>query len=297
MEVSRRNILRMLGSAPLLTVPSIVSASPRRDLRVAYLSDVHLPACNEINARLQQAVKKANHSDLVFFGGDNVMAIDNQPEDVIRAQFDNWARFTARHVSKPHKSILGNHDIETNNVPDNTHYCGKHRAMDLYGMKDRFWTDKAGGWRIIGLDTVQKTRKGYWGHVDKDQRKWLQDVLMADRHTPTLVLGHVPLLSVTPLADRKLRCNSMSAPVSFCTQVGNAREVIEIFREAGNVQLCMSGHTHMNDRCDFAGTTYVCAGSVSGSWWKGAHQGFNPSFTEIDLMANGSFTHKTVHFE
>ena len=297
MGISRRTVLQMLGSTPLLTLPSLAPASSRKGLRVAYLSDIHLPASNEINARLLQALKKADRSDLILFGGDNLMAIDNQPEDHITAQFDNWTRFTSKHISKPHRSILGNHDIEMGTVSDGTHHCGKRRTIELYGMKGRYWTEKVGGWRLIGLDTVQKTKKGYYGHVDKEQRKWLQDILMADRHTPTMVLGHVPLLSVTPLADRNLQCHSMAAPVSFCTQVGNAREVIQIFREAGNVKLCMSGHTHMNDRCDFAGTTYVCAGAVSGSWWKGPHQGFDPSFTEVDLMSNGAFNHKTVHFE
>ena len=297
MSISRRNILQMLGTAPLLSIPSLAAASPRRNLRIAYFTDIHLPASNEINARVVQALKKARKCDMFLFGGDNLMSIDNKPEHEILAQFDNWKRFTAKYVTKPHRSILGNHDIELGATTDGTHYKGKRRTMELYGMKDRYWVDHIGGWRIIGLDTVQKTRKGYYGHVDKEQRKWLEEVLMSDRKTPTMVLGHVPLLSVTPLADRNAQSHSMSMPVSFCTQVGNAREVIQLFREAGNVKLCMSGHTHMNDRCEFAGTTYVCAGAVSGGWWKGPHQGFNPSFTQIDLLTQGEFTLKTVHFE
>ena len=299
MGVSRRNILQLLGTAPLLTLPTFANATQsRRSLRIAYFTDIHLPASNEIDTRLLQAIKKAQKADMFLFGGDNLMAVDHQKEDQILAQFDNWKRFTKKYIKKPHFSIIGNHDLEIGPLAEGTHYCGKRRTMELFEMSDRHWTETMGGWRFIGLDTVQKTKKGgYYGHVDKDQRKWLQEVLMSDRNTPTLVLGHIPLLSVTPLADRNLQCRSNTAPISFCTQVGNAREVIKIFREAGNVKLCMSGHTHMNDKCEFAGTTYICAGSVSGSWWKGPHQGFNPSFTEIDLMAHGHFETKTIHFE
>ena len=298
MGISRRNILSMIGSAPLLSLPSIAAAThSRRHTKVAYFTDLHLAASNEINLRAQKAFKKAHENDLFLFGGDNLMAVDHQPEDQVLAQFDNWNRFTANHLTKPHRSILGNHDIENGSPADGTHLCGKRRTMELYNMKDRYWVDHIGGWRIIGLDTVQKIRDSYHGHVDTAQLKWLEGVLAADRHTPTMVLGHIPLLSVTPMADYNVKSQPMSMPVSYCSHVRNARTIIKMFRQAGNIKLCMSGHTHMNDRCEFGGTTYVCAGAVSGSWWNGNHQGFAPSFTQINLMTDGDFDLKTVHFE
>ncbi len=298
MGMTRRNILAMLGSAPLLSLPSLANASTRRHhSRIAYFSDLHLPACNDINAKAAQAFHKARHSDYFLFGGDNLMAVDHQHDHEILAQFDNWDRFTAHHLKKPYRSILGNHDIENGTPTDGTNLCGKRRTMDLYGMKDRYWVDHIGGWRIIGLDTVQKIKETYHGHVDKEQLHWLERVLASDTHTPTMVIGHIPILSVTPLADYNTRGQKMSMPISYCSQVRNARSIIKMFRQAGNIKLCLSGHTHMNDRCDFAGTTYACAGAVSGSWWKGPHQGFAPSFTQIDLMAEGEFNLKTVAWE
>ena len=297
MNISRRNILTLLGAAPLLSVPNLALAAGRRSTKIAYLTDIHLPDDHAINSRALQAFKKAKNCDMFLLGGDNLMAIDNQFEDHIQAQFRNWAKFASNHIRKPYRSIIGNHDIEMGGQTDGTHLCGKRRAMDHFNMKDRYWTEKVGGWRIIGLDTVQKVHNGYYGHVDHEQLGWLESVLTADPHTPTMVMGHVPFLSVTPLADITTKRQKMSTPVSFCSHVSNSREVVRIFREAGNVKLCMSGHTHMNDRCDFAGTTYVCAGSVSGSWWKGPHQGFKPSYTEVDLHADGQFGVKTVHFE
>lgn len=295
MEISRRNVLTMIGSAPLLSFPSIAAASSRRHTtKVAYLTDLHLPACNDINAKAQRAFEMAHHNDYLLFGGDNLMAVDNQPEDQVHAQFDNWQRFTANYLKKPHRSILGNHDIENGAPTDGTQLCGKRRTIELFNMKDRYWVDHVGGWRIIGLDTVQKIRNTYHGHVDKEQLHWLEGVLAADRHTPTMILGHIPLLSVTPLADYNAKTQKMSMPVSYCSHVRNARTIVKMLRQAGNVKLCLSGHTHMNDRCEFAGTTYVCAGAVSGSWWKGDHQGFAPSYTQIDLHHDGDFDLKTI---
>ena len=258
------------------------------------MTDLHLPACNDINARAEKIFKKASNCDFFLFGGDNLMAIDHQSEDKIQAQFDNWRRFTKKHVRKPYRSVLGNHDIEMWTCPNGSRGCGKQRAIELFNMKNRYWEDKVGGWRIIGLDTIQPRRSSYIGHVDREQMKWLENVLASDTKTPTIVLGHIPLLSVTSLADSTAKANPLSMSVSFCSQIGNAREVIHMFREAGNIKMCLSGHAHMVDRCDFAGTSYLCGGSVSGSWWRGPHQGFAPSYTQIDLMGDGSFETKTI---
>lgn len=287
----------MLGTAPLLSVPSLVTASTRRNMRLAYFTDLHLPACNKTNTRAIKAFDRASDSDFFLFGGDNVMCIDNQPEELIAAQFDNFHRFATNHVRKPFRSILGNHDIETGILNDKSHFCGKRRTVDLYNMKDRNWVENIGGWRVIGLDTVQKWGKGYIGRIDHEQMRWLAKVLESDRKTPTIVLGHIPFLSVTPLADKSTQCRPTSMPISFCSTVSNSRDIVKLFRQAGNVKLCLSGHTHMNDRCEFGGTTYVCAGAVSGSWWRGDHQGFAPSYTQIDLHEQGEFNLKTIHWD
>ncbi|MBS1725340.1 MAG: metallophosphoesterase [Armatimonadetes bacterium] len=294
MELSRRNILALLGSAPLLSLPGVALASQKRKVRISFLTDLHLPARNEINDRAQRIFKKASDCDLFLFGGDNLMSIDHQPEAEKAAQFNNWSRFLAHNVSKPHLSVVGNHDIEMWDDGDQSHGCGKRRAMEAFGMKHRYWEERVGGWRIIGLDTVHRNRVSYYGHVDREQMAWLRSTLEADKKTPTMVVGHMPLLSVTPLADLSTQARPMSMPVSFCSQVGNAREVINLFRQVDNVKLCLSGHTHMVDRCEFDGTTYLCGGSVSGSWWNGPHQGFAPSYTSIELMQDGTFTTQTV---
>lgn len=239
----------------------------------------------------------ANKCDLVLFGGDNVMSIDHQQEKDIQEQYDNWQKFTGQFLKKPFRSILGNHDVEQWGDGDSTPMSGKARPVKFFGMKNRFWEEKIAGWRLIGLDTVHRDDKdGFIGLVDVEQVVWLKEVLK-DKKTPTLVCGHIPLLSVTALAHSDLVPAGKTLPISFTAEVSNAREVVKLFRQSGNVKLCLSGHSHMIDRCDYAGTAYINAGAVCGNWWNGAYQDFAPSYAQIDLMSDGSFEHRTVFWE
>jgi Icc protein len=225
-----------------------------------------------------------------------LMAIDHKTEEYIQAQYDNWSQFVDKNLKKPYRAILGNHDVEQWDIGDLTYSSGKARPVKFFGMKNRFWEEKMAGWRIIGLDTVHRNGDGFMGYIDPEQMAWLKD-LLSDKVTPTLVCGHMPLLSVTALADIGLKPKDNTLPISFGSHVSNAREVVKLFREAGNVKVCFSGHTHMIDRCDFGGTSYICGGAVCGGWWNGANQGFPPAYTQVDLMSDGRFELKTVFWE
>jgi 3',5'-cyclic AMP phosphodiesterase CpdA len=297
MNLSRRSVLSLLGSLPAFSFPAFASSKePRRFLRIAYFTDIHLPPIAEINARAAKAFKLAKDCDLFLFGGDNVMAIDHKTEEQVQAQYQNWTEFTKTNLKKPHRAILGNHDIEQWDDNDSSFNSGKSRPVKFFGMQNRYWGEKMAGWRIIGLDTVHRNGTAFMGLIDPEQLAWLKNVL-ADKTTPTLVCGHMPLLSVTTLADKGLTPKDNTLPISFASEVSNAREVVNLFREAGNVKLCLSGHTHMIDRCDFGGTSYVCAGAVCGGWWNGPNQGFPPAYTQVDLMSDGSFELKTIFWE
>jgi len=297
MSLSRRNILSLLGSVPFLSLPSLTSGvEPKRVLRIAYFTDIHLPPYDYVNERAKKAFEMAKGCDLFLFGGDNVMAIDHQKEVDIESQYKNWDTFLGKHLKKPYRSILGNHDVEQWDRNDTSPNSGKKRPVERFRMKHRFWEEKMAGWRLIGLDTVHRNGDSFIGLLDPEQLEWLKDVL-TDTKTPTLVCGHMPLLSVTALADSALKVTDNVLPISCSSEVSNAREAVNLFRAAGNVKLCLSGHTHMIDRCDYGGTSYVCAGAVCGGWWNGAHQGFGPSYTQVDLMSDGKFELKTVFWD
>ena len=136
MNLSRRNILALIGSTPLLSLPSLASsASAKRVLRIAYFTDIHLPPLAEVNARAAKAFEMAKGCDLFLFGGDNLMAVDHKSEEDIQAHFKNWQEFMSKNLKKPHRAILGNHDIEQWDDKDTSFASGKARPVDFFGMK------------------------------------------------------------------------------------------------------------------------------------------------------------------
>ena len=102
---------------------------------------------------------------------------------------------------------------------------------------------------------------------------------------------------LTSLAHSNLKPKDNAFPIGFGNHVSNHYEAIKLFREAGNVKLVLSGHTHMQDRVDYAGTSYICAGAVCGGWWNGPNQGFGPAFPIIDLKEDGTFSTQYINWE
>ena len=101
MKINRRSILSGLAGAglcgPSATLAGAEPASARKSLRVAFLTDSHLPVSPGENQRiskmLDQVLGQHDKPDLVVFGGDNVMAVDGDEtkstSDSAQDQFDN----------------------------------------------------------------------------------------------------------------------------------------------------------------------------------------------------------------
>jgi predicted phosphodiesterase len=294
MSISRRNVLSIgLTGTLASSLPLSAFAGRRRVAKVAYLSDIHLPANREISEKVKSIIQRANRYDFVLFGGDNLMAVDFKKEPEIQTQFEMWNETVVQNLKKPYAAVLGNHDVEMWNPDDQSVLNGKGRTIKLFGMKDRYWSSELNGWNLIGLDTVHKGATGFIGKVDDEQMNWL-DKELTNKTKPTLILGHIPILSVTALANSGMKPEDGVLKISTASHLANGREVSALFRESGNVKIALGGHTHMIDRCDFGGTAYHCAGAVSGGWWNGKHEGFAPNFVEIELFDDGSFVSKNI---
>ena len=291
MNLSRREALSLAAASLLPSIPSRPAS-----LKISYLTDIHLPVDPLIQERASEAIDIASsNADFVLFGGDNLMAIDHKDEATIKGQFEGWKRVMGNWLKKPSRAILGNHDVEQwESTPSVMN--GKKRALDHFGMPGRFWAYKQNGWKIIGLDTVHQDGNGFKGWLDPEQLEWLAGELK-DTSTPTMVVGHIPILTVTSLANSNLKPKDRAFPIPFDSHVSNHYEAVKLFREAGNVKLVLSGHTHMQDRVDYAGTSYICAGAVCGGWWNGPNQGFGPAFPIIELKGDGTFTHTYINWE
>src|SRR6185436_807807 len=119
---------------------------------------------------------------------------------------------------------------------------------------------------------------GYIGKLDTEQLEWLQQELRsvpADKHI--CIVSHIPILSICsglffdktePNGDLLIKRNLMHT---------DFLALKKIFLNYPNIRVCISGHIHLQDELKYLGIKYYCNGAVSGNWWNGAFQDFEPA--------------------
>jgi 3',5'-cyclic-AMP phosphodiesterase len=141
------------------------------------------------------------------------------------------------------------------------------------------------GWHFILLDSIIPAGKSWMGRVDDTQMQWLKDDLAATGERPVIVTTHMPLVTAFIQFDK---ASTLPSPSQLICE--NGKEVIDLFK-GHNVKLVLQGHTHILEKIDYAGTTYLTAGSVCGEWWKGPRLGVHPEgFTIVDVNADSVST-------
>jgi 3',5'-cyclic AMP phosphodiesterase CpdA len=317
--VDRRRWLQAAGAAVLLgghaalagtdaptTLPTAASASRKRTARFAHLTDVHVEperaADRGMAACLDHVQSQPDKPEFILFGGDCVF--DSMAHDAARTnlQWDLWQKVLKDHCSLPVEFGIGNHDVfgwtkakakTTGAEPD----YGKRMAMDRLGLTSTYHSFDRGGWHFIVLDSIQPQGESYKGMIDEPQFGWLSDDLArVDARTPVVVQTHIPILSVTPMFPPR-KPDQPELVVSDGSMHVDFARLRQLFRQHPNVRLALSGHTHLLDRVDSLGVSYVCDGAVSGDWWKGNHLGeCEPGYGIVDLYDDGTFDHQYVTY-
>ncbi len=262
---------------------------PRKTFRIALMTDSHLPG-EKTHDRLpndklrhQQRIRtafdrvNAMKPELIVFGGDNIFAVDQgNSEENARTQFRNWQGIVKERAACPTVSVIGNHDIwkpQGEKPKDN-----KALAVEHFGMPNRFYAKDISGWRFLMLDVFHADGC----HIDPEQRSWMEGQIK-EFSGPVCLVSHAPILSVSCIIDG----NAFKG----------AKEMFDLFRKNENVKLCLSGHQHHVDRCDYAGVSYICGGAVSGAWWEGDYFGFPPAWVSLELMPDGVIEHEVMFYE
>ena len=263
--------------------------------RVAHLTDVHVQpehAGDRGFAACLRHMQAHATPDLVLFGGDAVMNVNEASPDRTRLLADVWRRVLRDELSLPIVSAIGNHDIpdtkrlEADRASDDT---AKAWACDLLQMHKRYHSFDRFGWHFVVLDSVRVGGPhGYAGRVDDEQLDWLKADLAksAAAGTPVLVMSHIPIVSVVGFFDgNRVKGGDWDVPRSYMHI--DAQPLHELFVKSGNVRVCVSGHAHQLDRCDFDGITYACNGAVCGDWWGGTYHHTPAGYAVLDLFADG----------
>jgi predicted phosphodiesterase len=76
----------------------------------------------------------------------------------------------------------------------------------------------------------------------------------------------------------------------------DSEKIKSLFGRHPHVKVCVSGHTHLVDRVDYNGVSYLCGGAVCGNWWRGRHKDCDEGYAVIDLCDDGSFDCEYVKY-
>lgn len=308
LNVDRRQFLTSAGAGGMAAIGAggLVQAREaeppkgrKRVLRLAHLTDVHvqpeLNAPKGMAACLEHVQGQGDKPELILFGGDCVMDSFGQTRARTQTQWDLWHKLLQDHCSLPWEGCIGNHDVwgwskSRSGATGEEKEFGKQWATEALRMSHRYRSFVRAGWKFIVLDSTHPgpQPETYTAKLDNEQFDWLAaEVAGTPKTTPILILSHIPIFSASPFLDG-LNEKSGNWNVPGAWMHIDARKLIGLFHEHGNVKICLSGHIHLADRVDYLGTTYYCNGAVCGGWWKGKYQQFGEGYALVDLYDDGT---------
>ncbi len=242
--------------------------------------------------------------DILITGGDLIFDAMIEEERSVRHQ---WrlvkSVFSKKNVDIPMEHCIGNHDIwgvdrDRSKTTGNEEKYGKKWAMAELGMESPYRSFDQGGWHFIILDGTMPLpdEKRYIAELDDVQFDWLRaDLQKTPDSTPVMIVSHEPILGVSVFFPEKTADDrTWSLPKSLMHS--DAKKIVSLFEQHTNVKLCVSGHTHLVDRVDFRGVSYICNGAVSGAWWNGPYKGVQPGYGIVDLHPDGTFDHQYLTY-
>lgn len=296
-----------LTSRPVLAADAApVAGNRKRALRVAHITDIHVQPEKRggegMASCLQHVGNLHDKPTLVLSGGDHIMDSFEAEDARTQLQWDLWSSVLKNDCGIPVRSCIGNHDIwgwgkSKSKTTGKEPKWGKARAMDMLHMDERYYTFTQDGWRFIILDGVQHhpTSDNYTAYIDDEQFDWLERTLKdTPANEPVLILSHIPILSATSIVWSQNKGGSIQ--VGNWIMHGDCVKLKELFDKHPQVKICLSGHTHLRDRTEYNGVTYLCDGAVCGSWWGGRYKDCDEGYAILDLYNDGTFDHEYVKY-
>lgn len=302
---SRRDFLLSSAAAGFgLALPTQFSlnSAPKRQLRIAHLTDIHVQpegAAPKGMARALEAVHNLKDKpDLIITGGDQIMDALGADKERSEKQWREW-QAAMKDATIPAQHIIGNHDVwgwKNPSLASESKY-GKVWAQEVLQLEKPYYSFNKAGWHFIMLDSTFQNGLGYTAKLDEAQFEWLADDLAKTPiDTPIMISSHEPLFCACALLDGdNEKSGNWQVPGAW-THI-DFRRIKDLFVKHKNIKLAISGHIHLVDRVDYLGISYFCNGAVSGGWWGGDYQEFGPGFAVIDLYDDGSFKNEYINYK
>jgi len=319
-QFSRRRWLQLLGLAGAsvagsnwitaalgATGTSQTSTIRHRSLRLAQISDIHLQpelgAAKGFAKCLHHIQSQTDAPALILNSGDCIMDAMAEGEARTRLQWELWQKVLREECSLPVESALGNHDYWGINRPKSGTTgeelrWGKRWALDELHLERSYRSFDRAGWHFIVLDSVEPYQDSYKAQLGPAQMEWLRlDLEATPKETPVLVMSHIPIVSAGGILNGVTETPDGDLKVSGRLMHLDSPALHKLFRQHGNVRLCLSGHLHILDRVEYDGITYLTSGAVSSNWWRGIRlDRFDYGYAMVDLFDDGSFSHQYLPY-
>ena len=323
--ISRRDMLRAssvvvaaaaAGGGLIRAADGADSAPPtttaKRVLRFAHPTDIHvqpeLDGDKGMASAFQHMFALADPPQMILTGGD--LPFDTASSDQVRSAA-LWKMFDSIIGDNVPKSIpmhhtIGNHDIwgrdqqkcKSNGTEP---FYGKKWFLDNFGYPRTYYSFDSASWHFIILDSFDlvPNSKDFVARIVGDQLDWFKaDLKATPPTTPILVVTHVPIFSAANFFDNSEQKHHDGPDVTVLhTRMHmDYRELDQLFAGYPNIKLCLSGHIHLLERCEYNGVTHICDGAVCGDKWNGPRQRTPEGYGLIDLYADGSFSHQYLDY-
>jgi len=295
-----------LVGGSLLPSVNFAGNSKHGKIRFAYLTDVHLKPDPTAEAGMAKAYHHAQSLkpkvDFIINGGDSIMDSLEADKEKTKTQWDLFHTLLKKENSLPIYHCIGNHDVWgwfiKNDRPEADKLYGKQWVVETLEMPKRYYSFTKNKWHFIVLDSTQlNPAGGYIAYLDPEQLDWLQQELESSKDKFICIVSHIPILSICAglffnktetNGDLKIQRNLMHT---------DFMALKKIFLNYPNIKVCLSGHIHLQDELDYLGIKYYCNGAVSGNWWKGAFQEFEPAYAVFEFYDDGKFSRTMMKYQ
>lgn len=296
-------------------LPSLSFAEEKKRVtRFAHLTDIHvkpgiIPETGMAKA-LQHVQQLKPGVDFIINGGDSIMDALEADKAKTQTQWELFKKILRKENSLPVYHAIGNHDIwgwfiKTDlpagqaGKPESDKLYGKVWAVEMLEMKSRYYSFTKGNWHFIVLDSTQlNPAGGYIGKLDPEQLDWLQQEL---KNIPAsafiCIVSHIPVLSIcSGLFFNKTETNG-DLLIKRNLMHTDFLTLKKIFVKYPNIRVCISGHIHLQDEVEYLGIRYYCNGAVSGNWWGGTFQEFEPAYALMEFYENGTSKRTMIKYQ
>jgi Icc protein len=295
-------------AAGLSMLPQILTAkepNAKKSLRFAFMSDIHVkpgPVPEAGMAKALQHIKGLKSKvDFIINGGDCIMDALAATKESAQTQWDLYHSIMKKENSLPVYPCIGNHDVYGwfQKTPDPTDpLYGKKWAVKELQMSDRYYHFKKDKWDFIVLDSTQlNPAGGYIGKIDEEQFEWLKNKLAEIPSDNFIcIVSHIPILSICAgLFFNKTEVNG-DLMIKRNLMHSDFFALKALFNKYPNIKTCLSGHIHLQDEIEYHGIAYYCNGAISGNWWSGAFQEFDPAYAVFEFLEDGSCKREIVSY-